>query len=156
MSYAKLKNGNIDIYPYTSLFNDNPNVSFPSVITEDILEQFDVFEVHSTPSPIPSWFEKVFEGKPMYDGEKWVQTWYTTSLTEDEKADKISKGWKIIRDTRDGLLKECDWTQFNDSPLPEDQKKQWSEYRQKLRDIPQKNKLPFSVVWPKSPNEIEE
>ena len=46
--YLKLKDGNI-IYPYTldDLKRENSNVSFPISITNDILENFDVYSVQS-------------------------------------------------------------------------------------------------------------
>jgi hypothetical protein len=39
---------------------------------------------------------------------------------------KIIRGW---------MLTESDWTQTMDSPLPEDVKHAWREWRQELRDI---------------------
>lgn len=41
-----------------------------------------------------------------------------------------------LRKIRNGLLKECDWTQFADSPLTQEQKQAWATYRQQLRDLP--------------------
>jgi hypothetical protein len=40
-----------------------------------------------------------------------------------------------IRSERTRLLSESDWTQYNDSPLTQEQKTQWATYRQQLRDI---------------------
>ena len=42
-----------------------------------------------------------------------------------------------IRTKRNQLLSECDWTQFNDSPLSSAQKELWAKYRQELRDFPE-------------------
>jgi|TARA_R100000742_G_C4236664_1_gene57145 hypothetical protein len=36
---------------------------------------------------------------------------------------------------RNKLLKECDWTQANDSPLSDSKKEEWKVYRQALRDM---------------------
>lgn len=36
----------------------------------------------------------------------------------------------------DRLLIECDWTQFSDSPLLNEEKLLWQAYRQQLRDLP--------------------
>jgi len=41
-----------------------------------------------------------------------------------------------VRNKRDELLRNTDWTQFSDSPLTDDQKRVWAEYRQALRDTP--------------------
>tara|TARA_R110001592_G_scaffold182677_1_gene426032 strand:- start:148 stop:546 length:399 start_codon:yes stop_codon:yes gene_type:complete len=40
-----------------------------------------------------------------------------------------------LRPERNRLLAESDWTQLNDSPLPEDEVSSWAGYRQKLRDL---------------------
>jgi hypothetical protein len=40
-----------------------------------------------------------------------------------------------IRFERDKKLKESDWTQVADSPLSNEEKQLWAEYRQKLRDM---------------------
>lgn len=47
-----------------------------------------------------------------------------------------------LRDYRNSLLSQSDWTQFNDSPLTSEQKTAWATYRQELRD------LPMHESWP--------
>ena len=41
-----------------------------------------------------------------------------------------------IRNKRNELLKESDWTQMNDCPLSDSKKQEWATYRQELRDLP--------------------
>jgi hypothetical protein len=50
-----------------------------------------------------------------------------------------SKEKENFRLHRDALLKNTDWTQLPDSPLNEEQKAAWAEYRQALRDITETN-----------------
>lgn len=57
----------------------------------------------------------------------------------------------LIRDLRNTLLIKCDWTQVSD--LPDSVKIPWSEYRQKLRDLPQQEGFPDNVVWPIPPDD---
>jgi hypothetical protein len=40
-----------------------------------------------------------------------------------------------FRSKRNKLLTDSDWTQANDSPLSNEKKAEWSQYRQALRDI---------------------
>ena len=40
-----------------------------------------------------------------------------------------------LRGKRNRLLLECDWIELNNSPLSEEKKNEWREYRVKLRDI---------------------
>ena len=41
-----------------------------------------------------------------------------------------------MRNWRDILLTQSDWTQMQDSPLTDSKKQEWSTYRQALRDFP--------------------
>ena len=59
--------------------------------------------------------------------------------------------WTQIKKSRDFLLSQSDWTQFNDSPLTSEQKEKWAIYRQSLRDVPNSFKTPEEVIWPIKP-----
>jgi len=39
------------------------------------------------------------------------------------------------KNIRNNLLKNSDYTQFNDSPLSDEEKAAWATYRQELRDL---------------------
>lgn len=41
-----------------------------------------------------------------------------------------------LRELRNAMLKDTDWTQVPDAPLSNEQKEQYKIYRQKLRDLP--------------------
>jgi hypothetical protein len=41
-----------------------------------------------------------------------------------------------IRSARNRILVETDWTQMSDSPLTNEKKQEWANYRQALRDLP--------------------
>lgn len=71
-------------------------------------------------------------------------------LVEDTEAVAAEKA-EQIRNERDILLKESDWTQMPDSPLTSEMKYTWANYRQQLRDIPQQEEFPFDVVFPEKP-----
>ncbi|TAN80868.1 MAG: hypothetical protein EYR95_19010 [Phormidium sp. SL48-SHIP] len=73
-----------------------------------------------------------------WDGLKWVQL-PPPAPTEDE-----------ILSQRDALLKESDWTQLPDTPVDQST---WVTYRQELRDIPQQEGFPESVIWPTKPEQ---
>ena len=42
----------------------------------------------------------------------------------------------FMRNKRDALLAQSDWTQMPDSPLSDSKKQEWATYRQALRDFP--------------------
>jgi len=63
-----------------------------------------------------------------------------------------------IRVERDRLLAECDWTQLADASLNDITQRNWTTYRQALRDIPQQTGFPWAgdltaVPWPDAPGE---
>lgn len=49
--------------------------------------------------------------------------------------EQIIDFWIKVRNQRNRLLIESDWTQLSD--IPEQTKDKWIEYRQELRDLPQ-------------------
>lgn len=57
--------------------------------------------------------------------------------------------WQSVRDKRNSLLNESDFTQIADYM---GDKEAWATYRQELRDIPQNFDDPSEVVWPVRPN----
>lgn len=56
-----------------------------------------------------------------------------------------------VRAQRNSLLSLSDWTQLADAPLTAEQKQEWAEYRQALRDVPEQAGFPEAVVWPSTP-----
>ena len=55
--------------------------------------------------------------------------------------------WTLIREERNRILIETDWTQLADAPLSEEKKNAWKIYRQALRDITLQED-PFHIIWP--------
>ena len=56
-----------------------------------------------------------------------------------------------IREQRNTLLAESDWTQLADCPLDPDGKMIWALYRETLRMVPQQEGFPETVNWPPKP-----
>jgi len=54
-----------------------------------------------------------------------------------------------VREKRDRLIAETDWTQAAD--IPQATKGKWMPYRQALRDVPEQTGFPFEVAWPIKP-----
>ena len=71
-------------------------------------------------------------------------------LVEDTEAVAAEKS-EQIRNERDNLLKQCDFTILPDSPYTAEQRAEWAAYRQALRDIPEQLGFPFNVEFPKMP-----
>lgn len=60
-----------------------------------------------------------------------------------------------VRDERDALLSETDKYMTLDYPITDESKQLLREYRQALRDIPDQDGFPHSIVWPQKPEIIK-
>ena len=61
----------------------------------------------------------------------------------------------LLRDERNQLLLESDWTQGIDSPLDSSKKTEWQTYRQSLRDVTSGISSVSdveNVIWPTKPS----
>jgi hypothetical protein len=149
--YVKIENGNIVKYPYSinELKTDNKNVSFPTSITNDILEEYGVFYVQPT-NYIDDYTKTYIEGTPELSGSIYVQVWNITDSSEEEINTRIDEKWGEVRETRNLLLQQSDWTQFQDSPIIGSKLTEWQTYRQHLREITSQSN-PFNLSWPVRP-----
>ena len=59
--------------------------------------------------------------------------------------------WKSIREHRNTLLAQTDWTVSNNSTLSPVKIEEYRVYRQALRDLPQTYTNPNTIVWPTKP-----
>lgn len=140
---------NVVFYPYSlqKLREDNPRISFPSELTENLMIEFGIYEVRRTPK-LNDYTKNVSEGTPILVDGVYYQNWVITDATQSEIDARIENKWDEIREIRNELLKECDWTQLGD--IPSETKTLWQNYRQELRDIT--NQLnPFNISWPAKP-----
>jgi len=72
------------------------------------------------------------------DGEGIVEGHYdraTQKIVDGVVTEYVADFFPLIRNKRNELLKESDWTQVNDCPLSDSEKTEWATYRQELRDL---------------------
>ena len=71
----------------------------------------------------------------------------------DTFADRFiaSSAMQNLREDRNAMLSESDWTQVGDSPLSDTKKQEWRTYRQTLRDLPANTPDPLNPSWPAMP-----
>tara|TARA_B100000927_G_scaffold29320_1_gene21610 strand:+ start:592 stop:972 length:381 start_codon:yes stop_codon:yes gene_type:complete len=89
-----------------------------------------------------------------------------TLPTKDELNSKLGElkkeePMKLLREKRNKLIAETDWTQLKDIDLDIIRERNWKNYRQALRDLPSKSNPKLdsfgnldmsSVVWPDKPS----
>ena len=151
--YLKVSGSTIT-YPYSvqNLKNENPNTSFPTIIADSLLESFNIYKVESKNSGYDSDDTKdVTEVTPTLSGSVYVQTYNITDADEETINKRREIKWSEVRSNRDSLLSECDWTQFNDSPISGSTLTDWQTYRQSLRDITNQS-TPYDITWPNKPS----
>jgi hypothetical protein len=108
-----------------------------------------------TGQSVPSWdYEKYdFETdyKPGLAAE--IEADYTTWLQKAKDAEQTAEADKV-RNYRDGLLNQCDLQYCNSekwAAMTEDKRKEWTAYKQALRDVPAQEGFPYTVNWPVMP-----
>jgi hypothetical protein len=151
--YLKVSGSTI-IYPYSvqNLKYENLNTSFPTIITDSLLESFNIYKVEQKNSGYDSDDTKdVTEVTPTLSGSVYVQTYNITDADEETINKRREIKWSEVRSNRDSLLSECDWTQFNDSPISGSTLIDWQTYRQSLRDITNQS-TPYDITWPSKPS----
>ena len=101
-----------------------------------------------------------------YDSIEWYSTNTKPLPTEDQINEKIkelksAEPYKLLREKRNKLIAETDWTQLKDIDLDIIRERNWKNYRQALRDLPSKSnpkldgsgKLDMSsITWPDKPS----
>ena len=76
---------------------------------------------------------------------EWTGTnWAVRGPNDAEQAIQIHS----MRQERNRLLTESDWTQVKDAPVDQ---AAWADYRQQLRDITQQAGFPWEITWPEVP-----
>jgi RNA polymerase subunit RPABC4/transcription elongation factor Spt4 len=149
--YAKVLDGSVAQYPYSfaDLKRDNPNTSFPSNPSPQLLAEFGMVTVVVTGQPEHDHTKNCTEATPEYVVDQWQQVWVVTDATEEEVAARTEAKANDVRNERNVLLAASDWTQLDDSPQGD--KLAWAVYRQALRDIPDQAGFPWNINWPETP-----
>lgn len=151
MSYVKLaSDGSIEQYPYTltDLKLAHKNVSFPTEITPEIEAEYGLAPVARAESPSLDHTKNFTLGVEQLADGSFTEIWVPSNATPQEIAERTSYEDAFVRDKRNSLLKESDWTQLSDSPADS---VAWATYRQELREIPQQAGFPWAITWPIAP-----
>ncbi len=94
MFYVKLAlDGSVEQYPYTltDLIRANRNVSFPSVITPDIVADFGLAPVAPIDPPAIDHTQNLTRGVEKLPDDSYAETWTVTDASAEERAEKSKK-----------------------------------------------------------------
>jgi len=148
--FVKTTNDQINQYPYTvgNLRRDNPNTSFPKRVSDEMLADWGVYPVAKVDRPNVDHTQNLTEGQPALVDGQWQQTWVITDATPEEVSQRAAQQADDIRNTRNQLLSDSDWTQIADAPV---NATAWATYRQALRDVTSQVGFPYDITWPNKP-----
>lgn len=127
------------------------HISLPNVWNEEIFELLNVIPVYEDhePDTTSSQYCRLNDTPTVKDNYHLFE--YSIFEYDNNQLQTQNEGkWQEIRSQRNSLLQETDWTQLPDSPLSDDDRMFYQEYRQELRDIT-KNSDPNNIVWPIDP-----
>ena len=94
---------------------------------------------------------RYFIEKESFNEEDAIKEAYNGEYTIEEVPETAEEA----RAQRDKLLTDTDWTQVLDAPIDEDTKAAYRAYRQALRDIPQQEGFPETIIWPELPAKVK-
>lgn len=150
----------------SQLRNENPNTSFPEVLTPEIIDAFGYDPVLEGPqaTTIPpyqysrrdgvkeingQWFTKYVAGPTFTDYTDPDGVVHTAAEQYEQYCSgKDAEQGKSVRTDRNKRLAESDWTQLPDAPVD---KEVWAAYRQDLRDVSSQAGFPWNMTWPEAP-----
>lgn len=160
--YTKTADGIALVYPYsTNQFRaDNPHVSFPSTISNELYAEYNVFPVVVEPNPPYDPATQYIEASnlPVLIDGVWVQTKTVVDMTpaQIQARDDRLRGDNKSKATK--LLQQTDWTTIPDvsDPAVSDpylvNAAEFAAYRNQVRKIAVNP--PVVAVFPTMPNEI--
>ena len=148
--FVKITNGQPQAnYTIGDLRRDNPNVSFPRSISDEVLAVYNVFRVTEVPAPdYNSRTHRLVTQAPTLVDGVWTVTRVAVAKDQAQIDNETAEQAVSVRADRDSKLAKSDWTQVADAPVD---KAAWATYRQALRDITAQAGFPYEVTWPTKP-----
>ena len=133
-----------ELFPNTSFSSNGPSDDF---LAAHNAKKVNTFKDHNNLT------QKLVPCAPYNDGS-FVSIVKVESLTADEIQSAKDSAMSKIRTMRNQLLKDCDWTQLEDSNVD---KQAWATYRQALRNLPSTIADPRTfTAWPHNPDWVSE
>ncbi len=127
----------------------HPSTSFPPQLTEELLNSFEADVIFEGPQPQTTRYQfAARQGVIQMSDGKWYRNYVAIDMPDEAKTALNEQQAASVRDQRNRLLAESDWTQLADAPVDD---LAWATYRQGLRDIPSQPGFPWDVDWPVKP-----
>ena len=144
MLVAKIVDDRIEVVgEHKKLF---PNVSFPKTGPDDDWLNQNSVKIVSVYKEYDKATQRLVTVEEPYIEGDFVYAVQVVDLTAQEQSDNANTQNSMMstekRNTRNSLLSDTDWTQMTDSPVTNEKKTEWANYRQALRDLPTNSEWP--------------
>ena len=148
MLYLKAIDNVVEQYPYSlgQLRKDNLNTTFPKQPSLASLAEFDVYPVTEVTPTLADGEKLVKVWTPTLVSGEWVLPHQAVAKTEEDLATESEVAWANLREQRDKLLAETDWTASTDVTMSAEM----TAYRQSLRDLPETVDI-NNIIYPEKP-----
>jgi hypothetical protein len=137
-----------------------PNVSFPVPLDENALQFANVSNVIEVYEPVVLLTQRTqYDGVQFIDGQ-WTEVWSVHPKFDDPTEQEqweiecLETLWGNIRGKRDSLLAATDYTDLPNTPITDECRTNFINYRQQLRDITKTQTDPNNIIWPAIPTHI--
>ena len=104
------------LYSMQAFRQAHPLTSFPPIIPESVINEFEYDQIQPSTPPTPKYHEKVERDGVEQSGGKWVEKWKVTDMGKTAMDNSQAAN---ARTDRNRLLTESDWTQLGDITLSE-------------------------------------
>jgi hypothetical protein len=154
MNYILATGSTVIEYPYSieKLRSDNPETSFPAVMSEEELSAWGVYPV--TEEAVPAFneaTEQLEQTQPTLINGSWLAGWMLATASTEEQAKRTADKVKRVEQNIQSALKNSDYTQLSDYPGTEARKSAFRAWRQAIRDLPLQSRYPWQIEWPMPP-----
>lgn len=111
MLYVKTDpDGSAIMFSPTDLRLANPQTSFPQVLTDECLAEWDVYPCQPTEPPATDYTQNLAMGEPVLVDGVWTQTWVVTPASPEEIAECEAEMRSANKQQASTLLTETDYT----------------------------------------------
>ena len=90
-----------------------------------------------------------------YGVDKLSESEYLAAKKKEWDDAAATRAFASLRSKRNELLTNSDWRVMPDSPLADDKKTEWTDYRKNLRDLPasyNNSTVVGTITWPTEPS----
>lgn len=151
--YVKLTGGTAIMYTPTDLRIANPGTSFPQVLTDKCLADWEVYPCQGTVPPKVKYTQNLTMGEPAIVRGEWTQTWIVTPASVDEIAAREAGMRQSVKQQASALLAETDYTDLPNTADKILNLPAILAYREALRSLALAPPLTVEV-WPVKPETV--